>query len=374
MPRKLKVGILTYHFYEKFANYGSVLQAYAMQRYLSKLGVENEIIDYVPDHLRSVNMRLPILRDKTHNILRFINLLFFQIQIYRLIGKFESFVKKNMRLSKEKIYSDNFDKAQYGAYIIGSDTVWSTDESGGFDDGFWANYPVMRGKLCIAYSPSAADMDFSESDKQTIKERLKNFSAVSMRESRHISLFSSLANREISNTLDPTLLLDKPDYEALIDGKRIFKEKYLLYYARKRHVKMYKFIDELAKKLNLRVVEINKDCLRLFKVKNVYCSSIEDFLRLIRDASVVVTDSFHGTIFSMIFERDFYSYKRQCCSSKIEHLCACAGLSNRIVCDGADADKAIAEGLKIDYAKVRKNLEPRREFSKSYLKKALGLV
>lgn len=181
MPRKLRIGILTYHFYEKFANYGSVLQAYAMQRYLSRLGVENEIIDYVPDHLRDVNMRLPVLRDKTHNLLPFINLLFFQIQIYRLIGKFERFVKKNMRLSKEKIYSDNFEKAQYGAYIIGSDTVWSTDESGGFDDGFWANYPVMRGKLCIAYSPSAADMDFSETDRQTIKDRLKNFSAATLR-------------------------------------------------------------------------------------------------------------------------------------------------------------------------------------------------
>ncbi len=94
MPRKLRIGILTYHFYEKFANYGSVLQAYAMQRYLSRLEVENEIIDYVPDHLRDVNMRLPVLRDKTHNLLPFINLLFFQIQIYRLIGKFERFVKK----------------------------------------------------------------------------------------------------------------------------------------------------------------------------------------------------------------------------------------------------------------------------------------
>ena len=168
--------------------------------------------------------------------------------------------------------------------------------------------------------------------------------------------------------------MDRADYEALIGNESIFIVYYLFYYARQRHVKMYKFIDELAKKLNLRVVEINKDCLRLFKVKNVYCSSIEDFLRLVRDASVVVTDSFHGTIFSMIFERDFYSYKRQCCSSKIEHLCACAGLSDRIVCFRADADKAISDGLEIDYAKVRKNLEPRREFSKSYLKKALGIV
>ena len=71
-----------------------MLQACAMQRYLSRLGGENEIIDYVPDHLRNVNMRLPVLRDKTHNLLRFINLLFFQIQIYRLIGNLSALLKK----------------------------------------------------------------------------------------------------------------------------------------------------------------------------------------------------------------------------------------------------------------------------------------
>lgn len=363
-----KYGILTYHYYETFVNYGSVLQSFALQTYLHKIGVDTEIIDYIPAHLKEANMRFPILgRDEKYTFKGLLNLLIFTIPIYKGVRKFERFLETRMKLSKNTYYPETLNNAAYDGYIIGSDTVWSIKESKGYDDGFWANKSVMKNKKNIAYSASCADVVFSEKDDDMLSERLKNFSAISMREPKNIKHIEHLWGKTIPNTIDPTFLLERSDYESLIPTERLIKQKYILIYSRQRHLPIYNFVDRLSKELGLEIVEINKDCRRLLKAKNMASAGIEDFLRLIRDAELVVTDSFHGSVFSIIFEKDFYPYIRGNCTEKVEHLMGMLGINDRIISDSNLTSKS-----SINYKEVKSLLSEKINLSKGYLIEALS--
>ncbi len=360
-------GIVSYNFYGGYVNYGAVLQSYALQKVLDKLGVPNLIVDYVPEHFRGINMGLPIdymKREGNGALWRwFCNC----VPIYRVDKKFKSFIKKHCRTTEKTYTKDNFNELNFATYVFGSDTIWSIWESKGFDDAFWANHACMQEARCVAYSPSFADVKFTGEEEKTLINRLQNFAAIGVREPTYLDFIRQHTNVNVEWTLDPTLLLDEKDYEVVIAEPRN-QGRYLLLYTRSRDENIVVFADRIAKERDLKVVEISLQIKHFYKHKMAYDAGIEEFLALVRDADCVVTNSFHGSIFSILFKKDFYTFTRPNCSTKIDFLLSRLGLKSRLYSDpNAVLDRPI------DYMQVYSLLQKERKKSLTYLKNALEI-
>ncbi len=359
-------GIVSYNFYGGYVNYGAVLQSYALQRALDKMDIPNIIVDYIPEHFYGIHMGLPIkymLKEGNGALWRWLKNC---VPIYRVDRKFKNFKNRHCRTT-EKVYTkDNFNELDLGAYVCGSDTIWSIWESDGFDDAFWANHKCMKKGKCIAYSPSFADVEFTATEKEILINRLQNFVAIGVREPTHIEFIRENTGVDVQWTLDPTLLLKAEDYAPVI-GKYKIAGNYLLLYSRSRDRKIIEFADRIAQKRSLKVIEISLQIENFHKHVMAYDASVEEFLALVKNADCVVTNSFHGTIFSILFQKDFYTFTRPNCSTKIESLLNRFSLKRRLY-----SDPEAKLDAPIDYDSVSEKLGRERKKSLSYLQRALG--
>jgi hypothetical protein len=362
-----QVGIISYNFYGGYVNYGAVLQSYALQKVLDDLSVPNIIVDYVSENYRNINMGIPVdymRKEGNGALLRwFIN----ARSMFMVDRKFKSFIKAHCRKTVKTYTKDDFNELTYNTYICGSDTIWNIRESKGFDDGFWANYDCMKGSRNIAYSPSLADVEFSPDEEKIFIERLNNFSTIGLREPTYIDFIKANTNVDVQWTLDPTLLLDASVYDKLT-RYAYQKKKYLLLYTRSRDKEIVCFADRIAKKYGLKVIEISLQAQHAYKHKMAYNTGIEEFLALVRDAVCVVTNSFHGTIFSILYAKEFYTFVRPRAGNKNRFLLKRLGLESQLKTEQEDAF-----GTTIDYDAVDKKLAEERVASMTFLKRALGL-
>ena len=256
---KHKVGVLTLNFN---TNIGGVLQAYALQRFLE-------------DNYCDVTMIQP---SNYHSDL--------------------SFTKK---LNCIKVDTSDFSKIKnsFDTYIVGSDQVWRRDYIKGKWDDNWKSWEPLFLKFAqcwnvkkIAYSASYGKETFDFDDVfDDVKYCLNQFDAISMREIDATNLISTLTNKDIITTCDPTLLLKREDYIKLCEN-----------IPEKEHDVFSYFLDQDSGKINLK-----KDILRRFKLKEVTTkqNNVEDWLASFRDCKCVLTDSYHGVLFSIIFNKPF---------------------------------------------------------------------
>ena len=308
--KKNKTGILTFH---KSINYGSVLQAWALQQTLLKMNKNVEIIDYEP---KIYNRLYGVFRKEwtIKNILYNIKRLPIAGMIKRQIALFSEFRKSNLKTTNKTFHSvEEFehDKSDYQYLITGSDQVWNI-HAYDCDDIFFLPFD-FEGKK-IAYAVSVNDTDFSESKcDERLQKQLRDYAAISCREKSGAVKIAEFINADnIFTALDPTLLLEKEDYNHICSGKLIHTKYIFLYsvwegsdaisiakqYSRLFHMPICTILTKKDFRSILRM-EMNG-----IKIQKFYTSP-GDFLSLIRYADFVITDSFHGTAFSIIFERQF---------------------------------------------------------------------
>lgn len=360
-----KYGIVTYHKYFNFVNYGSMLQCYAMQQALNKLGVENEVVDYCNDALLDKDIDDPIKNMWDKRFLSTFGCRLSYPEIHKVNKKFENFWNLHYRKTPQKYTSKNFNELSYDGYIIGSDTVWCTEESEGFDDGFFANYGCMKGKNNITYSASVGDTGFQEKDRATLTGLLKNFKNIAVRENVNLGILSDCTQQEIFCSIDPTLLLDVEDYTKL-EAPLATDRPYLLLYSRQYNKEMFAFAEKVAKKRNLQIIDISLRKQNMFKHKMAYNTGVEEFLTLTKNADCVVTNSYHGAIFAIQYRRDFYVFTRTQAGNKISFLLDRFGLSGRLMTNSAQGEKQ-----PIDYSAVWNLITSEREKSLEYLRSSL---
>ena len=363
-----KYGIVTHSKYFNFVNYGSMLQCYALQKTLDKMGVDNTIIDYRNDALLTKDIYHPLKNMKDNRFVSRLGCFLSYPDIKKANRKFEKFWDENYNKTEKKYTSSNFNELQFDGYICGSDTIWDIDESAGFDKGFFADFECMKGKNNISYSPSVGDRPFIEDDRKELTEMLKNFTHISMRETNNSGIADSCTDKTIFKTIDPTLLLDSDEYESIVKEPSV-KKPYILIYSREYNKNMTKFADSLAKKYNLDVIEISLRKQNFYKHKMAYNTGIDEFLGLIKNAEFVITNSYHGAIFSIQFRRELYVFSRDCCSNKINVMLEMAGLSERLT-----KSAVIPELRKTDYDAVWRRIKAEREKSFDYLKNALSVA
>lgn len=306
-----KVGILTYH---KSINYGSVLQAWALQEIIKKLGYDVCIVDYEPrayEYLYSIFRPLKSYKDVVFNIKK--------LPLYAILKKqerlFYIFREKYLILTNQS-YEFQSDlrilRKEFDCVVCGSDQIWNI-KARDCDPIYF--FPVDFSGKKIAYAVSVNDANFDETYSHGImKEWILDFSSISCREvsgAQKISRF--IGADKIDTNLDPTLLLTKQDYENIMSEGWINRDYIFLYNVWSEGDAVH-FAKKLSERLHLPVVAelMQRGIRQILKLERNKIiiekehTSPNDFLSLIYHARYVVTDSFHGTAFSIIFEKNFF--------------------------------------------------------------------
>ena len=297
----MRIGILTFH---SAHNYGAVLQCFALQQYLSKRH-DVYVIDYRPNSIVKGYHWFLWRRFVCKNPLKMFVKSVREISLIRYRKKrfegFNKFIENKIKLAEvSTIHSQPYDYI-----IIGSDQVWNYNLTNGFDDYFWGKIEIPTCTKIISYAASMHDSWPKEIDIQ-ILDRLKNFTSISVRENQLALKLSKLLNKPIQTVVDPTLLLKKEQWELIT--RRIIREKYLLLYQVEQNQTTIDIAHKIANQLNLRLIAISAQVEGL-NSKEIITSSPEDFVSLFRYANFVVCSSFHGTIFSLLFNVPFYSVR-----------------------------------------------------------------
>lgn len=294
----MRIGILTFH---RAHNYGAVLQCYALQEYLKSKGQDVSVIDYEPRHFHQFYNWFQPLILKVRNPFEFIRRIKLLIDKKRRYQAFESFIEERLNLcSLGTIFSNPFD-----VVIVGSDQVWNYQ--GGFDPYYWGAIKFPAGTKVVSYAASMQDKWEPEVE-PIIKELLKNFDMISVRESSlQQSLLGLTGNGGIKHVVDPTLLLSSAEWGRVSVMPNIDKP-YLLLYLVQYSAEAEQIARQIAKERKLELVYLTTD-VDANTHKSVRVTSPELFVGLFQYADFVVSASFHGTVFSLQFGKPFLSYK-----------------------------------------------------------------
>lgn len=363
-----KVELITL---QQVPNYGSVLQAYATQKTIEKLGYECEIIKYVPRRVTKIGMLESIKRknekfEKSLLARTAARIIIFPSYILRF-KMFRQFRKKYLNETKKtyRNYDDLLrDVPLADIYCTGSDQVWNSGWNGEIDKAMFLGFvPGNRPK--IAYAASFGKKELEEDEKQITREMLKQYLAISVRENTGVDILRSLG-LDGKNVLDPTLLLSGDEWREMASKRFKNKKKYVLVYNLNRNNKIDKYAQKLAKKSGLEVKYVSYQLHEKYKKGKVYCDiPVEDFLSLIDNATCVVTDSFHATAFSINLNTDFRIVLPGKYSTRLRSILEHLELEDRIVDKGIKMEK-------INFDVVNSKLNEMRAESVEWLKDALG--
>lgn len=369
----MRIGILTLPLH---TNYGGILQAYALQTVLERMGHEVEVFD------RSYTFHIPFWKKclaypkrilckyvlRRHTIVRWekyathVNLVTRQYTQSFIEGH----IKRKAMKSLSEVRPDDYD-----AIVVGSDQIWRPmyfqNIANAFLD-FTRGWKIKR----VAYAPSFGVDKWEYNEKQTCvcKELLSKFDAVSVRESSGVQLCEKYLGRSAEWVFDPTLLLQVDDYKALYEQMNTPKSKgTLLNYILDASAESERLIKTVSEQMGLVPFRVNS------RIEDVTASleervqpPVEQWLRGFNDAQYIVTDSFHACVFSILFQKPFVVYANEKRGmSRIESLLGFLGLENRIVRDVYDA--GLLED--INYAEVYIKLDEMRRISLDFLESSL---
>lgn len=363
----MKIGILTFH---RALNYGAVLQCYGLYSVLESLGHQPEIIDYRPESIERYRKFYSKLTMSQYGsvilkVKEMVASLIISRGRRRVAREFNSFLQKHFNISN----SFNLPMAElngYEAIIFGSDQIWSPSICFGFDKMYWGQFEHGNTKS-LTYAASLGGHNIlSASDRQCIKEYIKSYDHVSVRETQLRTLLREEVGKDYPVVVDPTLLAGVEVFDRI--AKKPEEKNYVLLFTLEPNENAYNFAKSIAEKENLDIVTLK--ALPSYKKGNKYVQEVsavgvEEFLGYLKYAKYVVAISFHGTVFSVLFQRDFYSLK---CSQgdRAYNFLQSVGLEERMV----DADETVVPS-QVNYSGVSEKLEVLRNASLQYIIESL---
>lgn len=254
-------------------------------------------------------------------------------------------------------------KADYTDIVCGSDQIWNPDITEGINPIYFGDILGVKNK--ISYAASLGREKYNETDEISAANLIGKMDYVSVREAKSVEYIEKISGKKVSCVCDPVFLLEKSEYIKIAKPIKI-KKPYLLVYSVVGNDAMLNAALEFAKNKNLTVVEICQNKNRKHKHIQLSSAAPEEFLGAILNAEYVVTNSFHGTAFSIIFEKNFYVFDNKGRGSRITDLLTKAGLMDCL------AQEKIQSKELADYNKVNKNLKTYIEQSKNFLLTALS--
>lgn len=324
-----RIKLITYH---DAWSYGACLQTIATTKVLESLGHAVEVINYhnpYESRYRNGNLlRYTSLREFLKIIIK---KFFFQSSKYSERA-FGNVGKDYILLTKRYDNLNDLLTLRADVLAVGSDQVWNPSISNGIDPAFFLDFGKAERRISIA--SSMGDHVFSEREKKYVYERLKSFSSISVREQYAKDQIKTLTNKTIKILLDPTLLVSNEfwrNHFAKCYPKQLPKEGYILVFVLSEHFELSHILYEYKKKMNLPVYRIMINTYRTKGVDHVIPGpSLEEFVDLIDRATLVITDSFHGTAFSINMRTPFIFLLRKDNNARMIELLQQTGLESRV--------------------------------------------
>lgn len=295
------IGIITFH---RAVNYGAVLQCFALQQTLDNIGVENEVIDYRCEFIEKHYSYVPTV--SIVHMKQFIKECFQIPTKYKARKKFDYFLKNNIHLSSEYTSAEDIlkKKQYYNTIITGSDQVWNLAISGE-DTAYLLDFVGNEVKK-ISYAASLGPIEIKSKYLNQIKKYINRFEVVSLREPAAVDTIKYIYDKNIEVDVDPTVLLDSKTWDTLVSRSNLKKDKFIFVYLMQDSEILREKATQIAEEKDLKILFIGMVNNINIKGKNMKGASVEDFLWMIKNAEYVVTNSFHGIVFSLLFEKNFY--------------------------------------------------------------------
>lgn len=364
----MKIAVITRH---AITNYGSLLQAFATQVTIEKLGYECEIVNYIRKDESYKNHEKTLLKRKTewnrNPIKKLVYLLLRQPESCLAGKKFEREQNKYLKLSKLYVsQSELMDDRPYAdVYMTGSDQVWGPTEDGSYDSSYCLSF-VPDSVKKIAYAASFGHTDMTEELCSYYKKWLRRYEHIAVREDSALNFLNTI-DIEAQQVIDPTLLLTREEWEKYV-GEKIEK-KYVLVYQLHNDKRLGEYAQKVAKEKGLPLLRVSASLHQITRPgKFIWCPSIKNFLSYVKNAECMITDSFHGTAFAINFNTPFVEVlPNNNTGTRNMSILRLTGLSNRIL-KNDDVDLAMTT---IDFSETNRILEKKREESLEILKHML---
>lgn len=331
-------------------NYGASLQAYALMTYLQSEGHNVEIIGYYPEYenrryelnyihpaskLYTLSQRVPCLKRICQIVFNRKDFLFWNRK-----RAFDAFTRDKLCVTRKHFHNNEelkLEKFEADLFIAGSDQIWNTEHGKGKDPAFYLDF-VGDSSKCISYAASFATSKIAEGYLEFVKMQLSNLRAISVRETSGVTLANSIGYTA-KQVMDPSFLLSKKSWTELIGEtekkleSRLSSPYILLYDFSENYPELDAFARKLSKETGLRLLSINDWIIRSYVDKNINNAGPLEFLCYIKNASHVISNSFHATVFSLLFNTDFFTFplKGQNSSSRMKDLLNLVGLPNRFL-------------------------------------------
>lgn len=354
-------------------NFGTSLQAYALQHVLKEAGYANKVLDDASVIASFAKKRFSIMR-----LLKGCGWLYPKKAAYRRqyeqsVREFDSFKERFIEMDSEWTSREDLSD-RYDVFIAGSDQIWSPNVP--FDDYY---YLAFAGGKKVAYAPSFGASVFTEKYIKTVLPLISDFDAVSVREPSAALMLKESLGLDVQVVADPTMLIDASGWNSLLEEGGNYaedvSERYALCYFLSYNKRYVDYVKAYCaqKGLKLKSLVANEDMVGRSD-EDIYAGPLS-FIRSIKGAEVVFTDSYHGTIFSVLYQKDLLVFRRFLSTSplnqnsRLEHLMHRLGLDGRLAGEGVLTDSW--QDTEIDYSKVNGIVEEFRSHSLGVLKSML---
>lgn len=376
-----KVGLVSVSIH----NYGSLLQTYAMQKILDSIGLENDIILFKSDPIKQFYriFNKPFLRMKLKSYKKDIITKIKYPQLHTVLlkrnEKFLDFKNEYCRftpqITSRKLLLDM--GKHYNAFILGSDQVWNPAN---LEMDFYTLNFVPLEKTKIAYASSFGVSSIPRNQIKKTIGYLNRIQYISVREDMGAKIVKDLIGRDVPVVCDPTALLTRKQWDSLKSNKKYTKQKYIFCYFLGKNPQHRKFAEKIKKETGLQIVtllfldEFVKGDLAFGDI-TPFDVGPQDFINLIAGAELVLTDSFHGTMFSIYYQKKFFTFSRynekekDSTNSRIISILRFMGLENHKLLGTENVKECLI--METDWGKVQSKLDKFRAYSFEYLYNAL---
>lgn len=364
----MKVGVITFH---SANNYGATLQAWALQKVLKDMSMNTGIINYHPAVIDGLYDPMKLKTGLPRRVKKATLYIRNRKSLIRY-KKFRSFLKKNFNLIGDYATYNELESASLDldAYITGSDQVWNPTHIGGFNPAYYLDF-AKEGKKKISYAPSIGTEYIDSRYKDKMKKSLNTFTSISIRERSSKEAVENLVEKPVEVVLDPTLLLNREDYDE-IKVKSKIKQPYILVYSIEKNPQLISFANKISVALGLPILQRRPGRELINQLEPFYTADAGEFLGYVESAEYVITNSFHGTVFSILYGKPFVSMLHSDTGSRTADLLEDLGLSSHILYNLSDFDDFNMFRYE-DKEELDRKMEKLKVTSLGFLKRALDV-
>lgn len=373
----MKIGIITFN---SAHNYGAVLQVWALQKKLKNDGHEVHVINYRLPSIDSIYKVYEVVDKHKYKWLNDLKTKRLRLKTdrenpgkVRRYNEFERFINEVLPTTEayNSYYTMRNADFDYDVMIAGSDQIWNGKLTKGINPAYFLNFGRPE-TVRVSYAASMGKTCFDDQEKRMVKTMLKNFDYISVREKNLLDAVGELSDMPAQLVLDPTLLLDKEDYDEIKDDKRFDGEYIFVHNVHLKIVdeRLIKIAEKLSEKTGLPIINNRSDYDFSNEIGKLSDGSPEEFVGVISKAKYVVTNSFHATVFAMIYEKNFITVPHKTNPDRMIYLLSSFGLENHLISNVKQMPDDLRD-LTIDYNKVAEIKKQIRVESEEFLKKAV---